>query len=107
MEAKKSLNSYKSLVRSGILKNVNLHTLGNSGRDDRDLAIDLINASNESYEDLAEKCFLHPSTVKNLAQEKTLYPQYDTLKRVLTYFGVAATHTLINVKSEYQNRPKD
>lgn len=93
-------------IRDRLSKNVKVAVLGNSNRTSKDLAIDLIHASGQSYDEIAKGTFLHRTTVKKLAREKTKNPQSQTVDRVLKHFDVRLQGDFVATKSKFENQPK-
>lgn len=87
-------------------RKVKLKAIGNDSRTMRDLTVDLINASGEQWQAIADGCFLAPQTVKRLAQDKTKRPAGDTLERVFRYFGYEVQLNRVAIQSRFQNAPK-
>lgn len=105
-QLKKHSNSPTDILRSRILKNVNLTAGGNSNRELRELCIDLINASNIDHEDIAAGCCLCKQTITNLADEKT-YPMGDTMNRIIKYFEFEINLNAVDIKAAFRNKPKE
>ena len=78
--------SIEKKIRDQIAAKVKLRALGNSNRSLRDVAVDLINASNMHWEDIADGCYLCASTIGNLAKDITQNPQLQTVERVIKFF---------------------
>ncbi|RLA51625.1 MAG: hypothetical protein DRR42_09915 [Gammaproteobacteria bacterium] len=78
--------SVEKKIRDKIAGNVQLHALGNSNRSLRDVAVDLINASDMHWEDIADGCYLCKSTIANLAKDITQNPQLQTVERIIKFF---------------------
>ena len=97
---------YTSKLRAAVSEKVDMQALGNSDRDMKTVAIDLIHASKISYKDIAYGAFLCEATVKKLATEKTRWPRADTIERIYRYFGVQLTGELVAMKHQYSNKAK-
>lgn len=93
-----------SLAR--IKKKIKMFYGGNSNRDERDFLVDVINNSEETFEDIAADCFLHKKTIQNLAEGKTQNPQHETMKRISRHFGIKFEAKFENMKPLYRNKPK-
>lgn len=106
MAKPEKVTSLTQLSLARIKKKVKMFAGGNSERTLRDLAVDIINESGESYQDIAEGTYLHPKTIQNLAEDKTTNPHHETLTRLFQYFNVKLTGTFENVKPLYRNKPK-
>ena len=78
--------SVEKKIRAKIAGNVQMRALGNSNRSLRDVAVDLINASDMFWEDIADGAFLCKSTIGNLAKDITKNPQLQTVERVIKFF---------------------
>ena len=83
-----------------------LSAIGNSNRTSRELAVDLINASGQSWAFIANGAMLSKSTVKNLATEKTKRPQSETTDRIIRYFNYGINLKPTMIKFEFENKPK-
>lgn len=99
-------------LRTALSKKVQMAALGNSDRSLKIWAVDLINASAETgkepnYRHIADRCYLHPTTVKNLATQKTRNPQTETVERVLRHFGVRLKGDLVTIHARYEPKPKE
>jgi len=95
-------------VRSTMSQHVNLSSLGNSKRDTRDLAIDLVNnaiSMGSSVNEIAAGCFLCKATVTNLAQGKTTRPAYTTIDSVLRYFELEMKCKAVKYRATYLPGP--
>ena len=97
---------YTEVIRNAVAEKVSVQALGNSNRSMKDLAIDLINASNLSYADIADGSFLCTTTVKKLAMEITRFPRMDTIERIYKFFGVDMKGDLVTLQSKFENKPK-
>ena len=93
-------------IRANIESNVALVAIGNSERKMKDLAVDLINASGMSYEDIADKCYLCKGTIKNLATEVTKNPQSETLERIFRAFEFRLDLNAVRLNERFANKPK-
>ena len=78
--------SIEKKIRDKIAANVALSAIGNSNRSLRDVAVDLINASDMWWEDIAAGTYLCKGTIANLANDKTQNPQLQTVERILKFF---------------------
>lgn len=98
--------SVKKTIRDKIASNVQLRALGNSNRSLRDVCIDLINASALDWKEIAEGTYLAKSTIANLAKEKTLYPQLETVERIMKFFDCRVDLSGEVVKGRNLLKPK-
>ena len=98
--------SIEKAIRSGIRAKVSLKFGGDDRRTMKDLAIDMINASELSWKEIADGAYLSTPTIKKLAQEITQYPRYDTIERVFKYFEYEANMKPVKVSAKNQNKPK-
>lgn len=94
-------------IRKQISAKVNLRALGNSYRDERELAIDIINASGMDWQKVADGAFLTKQTIAKLVKEETKFPRYDTLGRIFRFFNFEVELHGVELKTKYRNRPKD
>jgi len=94
-------------IRDSINANVALSALGNSNRKMKDVAIDLIHASNMDHKDIADMCYLCKSTISNLASEKTKNPQSETIERIFRAFEYQLDMKAVKLSAKYTNRPKN
>jgi hypothetical protein len=78
--------SVEKKIRDKIAGQVKLSALGNSNRSLRDVAVDLINASDMDWVDIADGCYLCKGTIANLSLDITLNPQLQTVERVMKFF---------------------
>ena len=93
-------------IRNNIDANVSLAALGNSDRKLKHIAIDLIHASGMDYKDIANKCYLCKSTIANLASEKTINPQSETIERIFRAFEYQLDMKAVRLNAKYANKPK-
>jgi hypothetical protein len=98
--------SVEKKIRDQIAGIVAMRALGNSNRSLRDVAVDLINASNMDWEDIADGCYLCKGTIGNLAQDITLNPQLQTVERVMKFFDCRVDLTGEIVKGPNLLKPK-
>ena len=98
--------SIEKQIRDNINANVALSALGNSNRKLKDVATDLINASGMYYEDIADKCYLCPSTIRNLATGKTQNPQSETIERIFRAFEYQLDMKTVQLHVKYANKAK-
>ena len=94
-------------IRKNINDNVALTAIGNSNRKMKDVAVDLINASNMDYKDVAGMCYLCKSTISNLASGKTKNPQSETIERIFRAFEYQLDMKTVKLNAKYTNRPKE
>lgn len=99
--------SVEKQIRDKIKAEVQLRALGNSNRSLRDIAVDLINASNLDWETIAEGTYLCKSTIGNLAKDITQNPQLQTVERVIKFFDCRVDLTGELVKGPNLLQPKD
>lgn len=93
-------------IEETIQTKINLQALGNSKREPKDIAADLVNASNMDYEDIAAGCYLCKQTIIRLANGKTKDPQSSTITRVFRFFNMKMSLEGEVVKAKYLNKPK-
>lgn len=93
-------------IRKQIKAKVALSAVGNTKRKLKDVAADLINAANLPYAEVAGRCYLCTSTIKNLATGKTKNPQAETIERVFRYFEYSVTFDQVKLKGQFENQPK-
>ena len=98
--------SVEKKIRDRIAANVAMSALGNSNRSLRDVAVDLINASDMYWEDIADGTYLCKSTIGNLAKDITQNPQLQTIERVLKFFDYRVDMKGEIVKGSNLNQPK-
>ncbi|MDH5183984.1 MAG: helix-turn-helix domain-containing protein [Gammaproteobacteria bacterium] len=101
-----SATEISGMMATRIMKAVDIRALGNSDRNMKDVAIDLVNASGWTYKEVAEQAYLAPTTVQNLVEEKTQFPRYDTIERIYRVFGVELRGTMAKVDYQYRLQPK-
>lgn len=99
-------DAYTDEVRKRIESKVKLIAIGNSKRKLRDVAVDLVNASDLSWKDVANGCFLSPTTIKKLAKDETKNPQSETIERVFRFFNMQVQLNGDTIKGQYANKPK-
>jgi len=85
---------------------VKLISGGNSNRKRKNVLIDMIHQSGESYKDIAAGAYLAARTVRNLAEEVTQNPQSETEERLLAYFQTEMIYEGVVLKPNYRNKPK-
>lgn len=96
----------QQLFHERISSKVQLTAVGNSKRKLRDVAVDLINASDMSWQTIAEGTFLTAMTVKRLAQDITKNPQAETIERVFRFFSYEVALSATEIKTSYANKHK-
>lgn len=94
-------------LKESMLKKINMSALGNSNRTLKDLTVDVIHASGLGYKEIAQKAYLHPTTVEKLAEEITKFPRIDTCERILKcfLFDIQAT-AMKAIDTKYLPTPK-
>ncbi len=98
---------FKTELQNKIAEHVNLSAIGNSNRSMKDIAIDLIHESKMPYSKIAEGCFLCDATIKNLADEETRYPRYDTIERIFRFFNMRMDLQGEPIKARFLNKAKE
>ena len=98
---------FKKSLQANIAARVNLSAIGNSNRSMKDIAIDLIHESKMPYSKIAEGAFLCDATIKNLAEEETRYPRYDTIERVFRFFNMKMSLEGEPIKAKFLNKAKE
>lgn len=98
--------SIQASVRSAIKAKVKLKFGGDDTRTMKDVAVDLINASDLPWKEIAAGCYLGKTTIKNLATEKTRFPRYDTIERVYKFFEYEANLKPVKVSAQNVNKEK-
>lgn len=93
-------------LRLRINSKVKLFAVGNSKRKLRDVAIDLINASELDWGDIAKGSFLSRGTIAKLAQDQTRWPQAETIERIIRFFNYQVVLSSVDIKGVYSNKPK-
>jgi hypothetical protein len=93
-------------VHRNIKAKVALKFGGDDKRTMHDLAVDLINASDLDWKEVANGCYLCKSTVANLASQKTRFPRADTLERVFKFFEYGGTLQAVTVSAKNANKKK-
>ena len=87
-------------------KRVNMKMLGNSNRSMKDFAIDLLNNSGQDIETIAAGTCLHKTTIRNLKNEITQHPRYDTIERVYKHFEIDLQAKQVYTAPRFRNKPK-
>jgi hypothetical protein len=89
--------------------------LGNSHYDHLSFCSDLINdfgTDKKSLEYMSKITFLSTETLRRVASLKEAEsgepyrPQYDTLKRIMVFFGISNTFQQVRIKPTYRSQPK-
>jgi len=101
------MSVYTEEVRIRIGSKVKMQAIGNSKRKLRDVAVDLINASNLRWKDIANGCYLSPATIAKLARDETKNPQSETIERVFRFFNMQVNMGDLVIKGQYANQPKE
>lgn len=96
-------------IRNIIFDNVKKRiALGNSNRGFKEVASDLLHATGEKPAKIAEGCFLSATTVARVMDCPQEYrPQSETLERIFRYCNAEATFNGVEIKPQYQNKPKE
>lgn len=94
------------LLRTKINQKVKLTAIGNSKRKIQDIAVDLINASEMPWGEIATGTFLSIGTIKNLATGKTTRPQAETVERIFRFFNFQIDLSSVAIKAGFANKPK-
>ena len=92
-------------INARIAEKVKLRAGGNTRRRLRDVAADLVNASSDSAATIAEKAFLSPATVRNLAAGKTK-PQAETVERIFSLFDLQVQLENVQITPAFRFPPK-
>jgi hypothetical protein len=98
--------SLKQEMRERLDKKVKLRAVGNTHRKLRDVAVDLINAADLPYAEIAAGTYLCKSTIKNLGNDHTRNPQSETLERIFRFFEYNVALDRVAIKAQYRNQPK-
>ena len=101
------MSTYTEEVRKRIGAKVKLAAIGNSKRKMRDVAVDLINASDMDWKDIAAGCYLSKATIAKLAKDQTRNPQSETIERVFRFFNMRMSLEGEMIKGQYANQPKE
>lgn len=101
-------------IRNHILNNAKV--LGNSNRDLLDVVSDLVNQhglDKKSRSVIMDGTFLGMATLERIGSLKecdsgrAYRPEYETIRRLMNYFGVEATLNQVHIKKAYQNKAKE
>ena len=97
--------SSKNLIYDNLKKRV---ALGNSRRGFKEVASDLLNATNLKPGAIAAGTFLSPATVARVMDcEDNYRPQAETLERCLRFCNAEVEFHETDIKAQYGNRPKE
>ena len=95
-----------AFCRQEVDKRVKMTLLGNSNRGMKEFAVDLLNNCQDDIDTIAAGTCLHATTIKNLRDEVTIHPRYDTIERVYKYFEIDLKASQVSLKPRYKNKPK-
>ena len=101
-----SKSNILKICNEEIDKRINMKLLGNSNRGMKEFAIDLLNNSDSDIETIAAGTCLHKTTIRNLMNEVTKHPRYDTVERVYKYFEIDLQAKQVRIAPRFQNKPK-